>query len=150
MKANWVEDGNKAHFLVPELLWVSKEERKGGNGMKLVKEKFRFVFCTLHALMRWAKKEKDTKSIKDRLQLFFFSLFLSFFSDLLLLYTELSLWINILVYTILHENNLSWKWRRHYCNRHNNNISYELCSICESINQTRKLSLPPKLNWIVI
>lgn len=59
--------------------------------MKLVKEKFRFVFCTLHALMRWAKKEKDTKSIKDRLQLFFFSLFLSFFSDLLLLYTELSL-----------------------------------------------------------
>ena len=53
--------------------------------MKLVKEKFRFVFCTLHALMRWAKKEKDTKSIKDRLQLFFFSLFLSIFSDLLLL-----------------------------------------------------------------
>ena len=52
--------------------------------MKLVKEKFRFVFCTLHALMRWAKKEKDTKSIKDRLQLFFFPLFL-FCLDLLLL-----------------------------------------------------------------
>ena len=53
--------------------------------MKLVKEKFRFVFCTLHALMRWEKKkEKDTKSIKDRLQLFFFPLFL-FCLDLLLL-----------------------------------------------------------------
>ena len=28
--------------------------------MKLVKEKFRFVFCTLHALMRWAKKRRKT------------------------------------------------------------------------------------------
>ena len=72
--------------------------------MKLVKEKFRFVFCTLHALMRWAKKEKDTKSIKDRLQLFFFFLFFFPWPPFVI---NGAFFMN--QYSGLHENNLSWK-----------------------------------------
>ena len=113
--------------------------------MKLVKEKFRFVFCTLHALMRWAKKEKDTKSIKDRLQLFFFSLFLSFFLTSFcykqsFLYE--SIFWSILFYTktIYHGN------EEDTIVTDTTIILATNCSICESINQTRKLSLPPKLN----
>ena len=112
-------------------LWVSKEEkrRKWHETCKR-KVSLLFVFYTTAPLMRWAKKGKTLNQLRIdcNSQLFFFSpLFLAWPPFV----TELSLWINILYF--LHENNLSWKWMKKNCNRHNNNTIPE--SVYESINQ---------------